>query len=152
MTLLSHYGLNDVPMAGLNMRLFGYVGEPGEGKAKFFKTSQIRRTSQVIMLGDAEKRQTRRGSKVMKGPFGGNKWSMINDQGWIAAVHGGRAPDNGPTAYTVAETVETAANVQGVDKSRKRYANMTFFDGHVESVPFSVLLEQRDDLWGRQTR
>ena len=29
--------------------------------------------------------------------------------------------------------------------------NYCFFDGHVEAVPFGTLLNQTDDLWGRQS-
>jgi prepilin-type processing-associated H-X9-DG protein len=146
----SHYGLNDAPNTTTGLKLFGHVSDTGADKAPFYRITKIRRSAQLIMLGDAERRQTRRGSKTMKGPFGGNKWSMANDQGWIAAVHGSKSPDKGPAAYTDVDQVGSSTNVAAVTKDRKRYANMAFFDGHVSAVPFSSLLEQADDMWGRK--
>jgi prepilin-type processing-associated H-X9-DG protein len=147
----SHYGLNDAPTVG-GPKLFGHVSDGGADKAPFFKITKVRRSAQVIMLGDAERRQTLRGSKVMKGPFGGNKWSMTNDQGWVAAVHGAAAPDAGPGAFAAGSDQHGAAtNVAGVAKSRKRHANMGFFDGHAEAVPFATLLRQENDMWGRKS-
>jgi prepilin-type N-terminal cleavage/methylation domain-containing protein/prepilin-type processing-associated H-X9-DG protein len=148
----SHYGLNDATNKTTGVKLFGYVSDGGADQAPFFKITKIRRSSQLIMVGDAERRQTRRGSKVMKGPFGGNKWSMAVDQGWIAAVHGSQSPDKGPAAYPAgSDQAGTAANQTLTVKDRKRFANMAFFDGHVSAVPFSTLLEQQDDIWGRKS-
>jgi prepilin-type processing-associated H-X9-DG protein len=132
--------------------LFGHVTDSGADKAPFFKITKVRRTSHIILMGDAERRQTLRGSKVMKGPFGGNKWSMGNDQGWIAAVHGTPQPDKGPSSYATGTDQNGAStNVVGLDRSRKKSANMAFFDGHVEAIPFRELLEQKNDAWARNS-
>ena len=152
----SHYGLNDAVNKALNPNrsFFGYVGggqNNGGKDSDWNKIVRIKRSSLIIMLGDAEKRQSRKGSKVMKGPFGGAKWNQANDQGWPAMVHGAVQPGLPAASYTDSDANTSATQTAALTSERKRGANMAFFDGHVELVPFSVLLENKGDIWGRNS-
>ncbi|HEV7298482.1 MAG TPA: hypothetical protein VGN72_03890 [Tepidisphaeraceae bacterium] len=120
-------------------RLFPYQGAPGQRNR--LRLGQIRRSTQLIMLGDAEQRNSGIGRSLFTyddtAAVGTQQtWFATSQTGWPAAVHPGGAAPTG------------IAYLNDVGARRKRSANIGFFDGHVESVSLRDLQQNTADMWG----
>lgn len=128
-------------------RLFPYAKAPLPSYATppriATKLGMIRRSTRLILLGDARQRNAGYGKLTIQyddGPYGGTSWYATSGLGFPAAIHPGGDPVGG------------VAYLADVGPGRMRSANVAFFDGHAESVTFKDLQANRNDIWGVNTR